>query len=92
MIKQSELFFGGNCVMITYFKNQSDLAETLKTVIDKYWDMEVDENEFIEYLKQVAKNNQELLYKNDDYTTVVKQKLGIKRLGLLNKILKNTQI
>ncbi len=78
--------------MITYFKNQSDLAETLKTVIDKYWDMEVDENEFIEYLKQVAKNNQELLYKNDDYTTVVKQKLGIKRLGLLNKILKNTQI
>lgn len=73
--------------MITYFKNQSDLAEALKDEIDKYWAMELIESEFIEYLKQVAKNNQELLYKDDDYTTVVKQKLGIKRLGLLSKVL-----
>ena len=75
--------------MITYFKNQSDIAEALKDVIDRYWAMKVNEDEFIEYLKQVAKNNQELLYKDNDYTTVVKQKLGIKRLGLLTKILNN---
>lgn len=75
--------------MITFFKNQNDLAETLKNIIDKYWAMEVDEDEFIEYLRQVAKNNEELLYKSGDYTTVVKQKLGIKRLGLLEKILGN---
>jgi len=75
--------------LITFFKNQNDLAETLKNIIDKYWAMEVDEDEFIEYLRQVAKNNEELLYKSGDYTTVVKQKLGIKRLGLLEKILGN---
>lgn len=73
--------------MITYFKNQNDLAEALRDVIDKYWALQLIESEFIEYLKQVAKNNQELLYKDNDYTTVVKQKLGIKRLKLLNKIL-----
>ncbi len=78
--------------MITYFKNQNDIAEALKGVIDMYWAMEVNEDEFIAYLRQVAQNNEELLYKNGDYTTVVKQKLGVKRLGLLNKILKNTQI
>ncbi len=77
--------------MITYFKNQNDIAEALKDVIDKYWAMEVVEEEFIQYLKDVAKNNQELLYKDNDYTTVVKQKLGIKRLGLLTKILNNNQ-
>ena len=78
---------GGVYIVITYFKNQSDIAEALKDVIDRYWAMEIVEEEFIEYLKQVAKNNQELLYKDDDYTTVVKQKLGIKRLSLLTKIL-----
>lgn len=75
--------------MITYFKNQIDVAETLKNVIDKYWAMEFDELEFIGYLRKVVQNNEELLYKDEDYTTVMKQKLGIKRLGLLTKILED---
>ncbi len=86
-LSKGDCFLGGVYIVITYFKNQSDIAEALKDVIDRYWAMEIVEEEFIEYLKQVAKNNQELLYKDDDYTTVVKQKLGIKRLSLLTKIL-----
>lgn len=52
--------------------------------------MEIEEAEFVQYLKQVAENNSELLYKGNGYTTIVKQKLGIKRLGLLTKILGDT--
>ncbi|NLN14317.1 MAG: TIGR04540 family protein [Tissierellia bacterium] len=76
--------------MITYYKNQIDLANSLKNIIDKYWAMEVDEEEFIKYLKQVAEKNKDLLYKEGDYTTTVRQKLGVKRLGLLTKILENS--
>lgn len=74
--------------MITYFKNQIDLAESLRAVIDKYWALKIDENELIRFVRQVKENNIELLYKNDDYTTIVKQKLGIKRMRLLDKILR----
>ncbi|MDU5082836.1 TIGR04540 family protein [uncultured Tissierella sp.] len=74
--------------MITYFKNQSDLSNALISVIDKYWALQINEEEFITYLKQVAENNEEMLFKNNGYTTIVKQKLGIKRLNLLEKILK----
>jgi len=76
--------------VITYYKNQIDLANSLKNIIDKYWAMEVDEEEFIKYLKQVAEKNKDLLYKEGDYTTTVRQKLGVKRLGLLTKILENS--
>lgn len=78
---------GRACSCVTYFKNQNDLEEALKELIDRYWAMKLNEDDFIAYLRQVSKNNEELLYTNNGYTTVVKQKLVIKRLGLLSKIL-----
>lgn len=73
--------------MITYFKNQIEMADSLKAIIDKYWDMELNENELITYIKQVSENNDELLFKGNDYTMAIKQKLGVKRLRLINKVL-----
>lgn len=73
--------------MISFFKNQNDIADALKDFIDKYWAMELQESKFIEHIKQIAENNDELLFKDGEYTSVVCQKLGIKRLGLLTKIL-----
>ncbi|MDY0236921.1 MAG: TIGR04540 family protein [Gudongella sp.] len=73
--------------MITYFKNQIEMAESLKLKIDKYWNMGIDEDDLIKYIKQVNENNFELMFKNNDYTMAVKQKLGTKRLRLINKIL-----
>lgn len=74
--------------MRTYFRSQLDLAIVLKDVIDKYWDMEISEDGFIAYIIQVENNNKEKLYKDGNYTTIIKQKLGIKRLELLDKVLK----
>ncbi|MDD4729861.1 MAG: TIGR04540 family protein [Dysgonamonadaceae bacterium] len=73
--------------MITYFKNQIEVAEALKTVIDNYWEMKVEENDLITYIKQVGENNRDLIFKNNEYSLVVKQRLGIKRLRLVSKIL-----
>lgn len=75
--------------MRTYFRSQLDLALTLRDIIDKYWGMEIQEDEFIYYIKQVEENNKEKLYKDGDYTSVVKQKLGAKRLDLVDKVLKS---
>lgn len=73
--------------MRTYFRSQLDLALTLRDIIDKYWEMEIQEDEFIYYIKQVEENNKEKLYKDGEYTGIVKQKLGIKRLELIDKVL-----
>jgi len=72
----------------TYFKNQLDLSKSLNKVIDDYWKFKVDE-EFLEgYISEIAKNNETLLfYKDGGYTSIVKNRVGIKRLRLVSKIL-----
>lgn len=49
--------------------------------------MEVEEKDLITYIKQVGENNYDLLFKNNEYPLVIKQRLGIKRLRIVNKIL-----
>ena len=77
--------------MITYFTTQLALTKSLLEAIDKYLNLELEETEFIKYIKQVSENNEELLFKDDDYTAIVKQKLGVKRLSLLDKILERNK-
>jgi uncharacterized protein (TIGR04540 family) len=73
--------------MISFYKNQLELSLALKNLIDKYWDFEIEEDKFIELIKSISYNNKELLFKNEDYTSIVKLKLGIKRLNLVDKII-----
>jgi len=63
------------------------VAEALKTVIDDYWKMKVEEKDLINYITQVSENNKDILFKNDEYPLLIKQKLGTKRLRLVSKIL-----
>lgn len=63
------------------------MAEALKTTIDNYWKMEVDEEDLITYIKQVGENNEDLLFKDNEYPLLIRQKLGIKRLRIVSKIL-----
>jgi len=49
--------------------------------------MEVEEKDLINYIKQVSENNHDLLFKNNGYSLLIKQRLGIKRLRLVSKIL-----
>ena len=73
--------------MITYFKSQRDLAKALNKYIDDYWAMKISERDLINYLKQVYKNNENKIIKGNQITSVVKQRLGKKRLELIIKIM-----
>lgn len=75
--------------MITYFKSQRDLSQALIKMIDSYWEFEISEQEFIDYLNQVYKNNKDkIISSNKELTSVVTQRLGKKRLNLIKQILK----
>jgi len=74
--------------MITYFKSQKDLSEALIYAIDSYWRLEISEQKLIEYLNTVFKNNRnKIINESDELTSVVKQRLGKKRLNLIIQIL-----
>lgn len=73
--------------MLIYYKNQTELAEALKKIIDDYWSLNIKQDIMIETLRDIAKNNKDLLYKDDDYVAIARQRLGVKRLRVLNSIL-----
>ncbi len=72
---------------MTYFKNQKDLAHALVNSIDCYWNHEMREQEFIEYLRQVVQKNNEKIYKENKFTGIIPQRHGKKRLDLLRRLL-----
>lgn len=74
--------------MITYFKSQKDLAKALVKLIDSYWYAEINEQLFLKRINEIVSKNTEKLYIEKDYTSVIKQHLGKRRIELLDKILK----
>lgn len=73
--------------MITFFKNQKDLAESLKKAIDEYWSLNLTEGEFINYIEEVYNKNKDKIISNNSITAIIRQRLGKKRILLLVKIL-----
>jgi uncharacterized protein (TIGR04540 family) len=77
--------------MVTYFKSQKDLAEALIKSIDAYWNYELAEEDLLSQVNEYILKNKEKMYGTNDYTSVIKQRLGKKRIELLNKLLKQTE-
>ena len=73
--------------MITYFKNQKDLAQELKNIIDSYWNKQLLENEMIEKISDIVGKNRDMMFNGSEYTSVVSQRLGKKRIRMINKII-----
>ena len=76
--------------MVTYYKNQISLAHALIDIIDKYWAEELSEEAIISSLSELIEKNKEKLFQDDDYTSIIKQRLGKKRLDLLTKVNQHT--
>lgn len=77
-------------IMVTYFKSQKDLALALIHLIDDYWNNELNEENLISKINELSAKNKEKLIIDDEYSSVVKQRLGKRRIDLLNKIIKQT--
>ncbi|MFB5088354.1 TIGR04540 family protein [Psychrobacillus sp. PGGUH221] len=70
-----------------FYRTQRDLATALNQLIDAYWSEKIKEAELIEGIKSMYLNNQDKLMKNNEFTTVVQQQCGKRRLAIVERIL-----
>ncbi|MBT2571471.1 TIGR04540 family protein [Planococcus sp. ISL-110] len=70
-----------------FYRTQRDLAMALNKLVDAYWEEEIREHELIEGVKTMYKNNQSKLIKNNEFTKVVQQQSGKRRLVIIKRIL-----
>lgn len=71
-----------------YLRTQNDLADIIIDRIDKYWKMELHESLLIDEVMTLISTNEDLFYKDGQYTAIIRHKLGKKRLMLVEKILR----
>jgi uncharacterized protein (TIGR04540 family) len=70
-----------------FYRTQRDLAIALNLLVDAYWEEEIKEQDLIEGVKEMHKNNQDKLMKNNQFTKVVQQQCGKRRLVVVKRIL-----
>lgn len=70
-----------------FYRTQRDLATALNQLVDAYWQEEIKEDELIEGVKSMYEYNQEKLIKDNEFTKVIQQQSGKRRLALIGKIL-----
>lgn len=68
-------------------KTQRELAASINHVIDKYWDDEIDEVKMIELIELLFDKNKNKFLKDGNYTTILRQQCGKRRLEVVSKIL-----
>ena len=70
-----------------FCKSQLELSQEINRLIDAYWNNEIKETTLIKRLQEIAQHNEEKLFKDNQYTKVIQQRCGKRRLELLEKIL-----
>lgn len=70
-------------------KTQRDLATTINQVVDKYWEDEIDENKMIELIQQLYATNANKFMKEGNYTTILRQQCGKRRLEVVDQVINN---
>jgi len=73
--------------MQTYHKNQRDLSIEIIRIIDDYWVANKSEDEMIQEVKNLLTQNIELAYKNGCLRSTLTQRLGMKRVRIIEKVM-----
>ncbi|WP_328248725.1 TIGR04540 family protein [Priestia megaterium] len=73
--------------MKLFYKTQRELAIALNIVIDAYWENEINEEMLINKVNETYKNNPNKMLKGEEFTTVLKQQCGKRRLEVIKNIL-----
>lgn len=71
-----------------FYKTQRELSVSLNELVDAYWNNELNEETLIKSVHDLYINNPNKVLKNDDFTTVLKQQSGKRRLEVIDKIIK----
>lgn len=70
-----------------FYKTQRELALALNSIVDAYWQDEVDEATLFKNVQDIYTNNPDKVLKNGDFTTVLRQQCGKRRLVVVERIL-----
>lgn len=71
-----------------FYKTQRELAFALNGLVDAYWNDELNEETLIKSVHDVYINNPGKVIKEEDFTTVLKQQCGKRRLEVIERIIK----
>lgn len=72
-----------------FYKTQRELAVSLNGIVDAYWNNELDEEMLMKNVHDVYINNPNKMLKEGEFTTVLKQQCGKRRLEVIERILKS---
>lgn len=70
-----------------FYKTQRELATVLNTVIDEYWNNNMTEEEMMSTLTSMYTNNPSKIIKENEFTKILKQQCGKRRLEVLHRVL-----
>ena len=76
----------------TFYKTQRELAIVLNKLIDAYWNNDITEEFLYEKIELLDTNNPVKIIKFDEYTTIVKQQCGKRRLEIIDLVLKKAKL
>lgn len=71
-----------------FYKSQVEVGDVINGLIDQYWEDKIDEPLLIDNINKLYDNNPTKVLKDNDFTTVIKQKCGKRRLEVVARILK----
>jgi uncharacterized protein (TIGR04540 family) len=71
-----------------FYRTQRELATAINKLVDAYWQEEIKEQALIKGVNNIYDNNQNKLLKNNEFTKVVQQQCGKRRLVVVERILK----
>jgi uncharacterized protein (TIGR04540 family) len=74
-------------VIKLFYKTQRELATSLNQIIDAYWENKIDETTLIKTIKYLYINNSSKMIKGNEFTTVLKQQCGKRRIEVIEKII-----
>lgn len=70
-----------------FYKTQRELAVSLNGIVDAYWNNELDEDSLFKGVHEMYSNNPSKILKEGDFTTVLKQQCGKRRLEIIERII-----
>lgn len=70
-----------------FYKTQRELADVINKLMDSYWNGEIKEEFLISQVSTLYINNPSKIMKNSEFTTIIKQQCGKRRLEVVERIL-----
>lgn len=74
-----------------FYRTQRELAAAVNELIDSYHNEKIDEQTLIKSIQTMYENNPNKLIKNNDFTTVVQQQCGKRRLEIVDSVLERNK-